>query len=377
MKPAIYDIVPFDATKGTIIKLSWTGRQQKANKVWIQTNDTHVNVYQSSAFASYKGVHNIPADTTVTHLANGSVYRICAKIIDMDDVESEWSDWVTFRCFTTPVYAFNGITEGTVIQGSNVSLLLTYSQAQNEPMNKWIMYLYDQSKTEIARSKESYWDTSQAYYFSGLDDMATYYVRSVGETLNKMPVDTGYVKITVNYINPPTFVNFQAENNPNQGNVHVQSFVIAVDGVPKFEPVQYYPLGSSTPSAVYLLDGNEVYYTEGFELTKDFTAFFRFMNPVLYGTILIIKTVNQTWKYELKWWKTHVKEGSTFVDKYQVYMVGKNTYYESKECEYSGEYDFSMWSNSITAPAANDMICLAIQRIDGLFTLVLKKIEAN
>lgn len=293
-KPTLYRIVPFDATVGTTIKFSWTGRNQQANVATIY--DASDNIVYQKVYPSYKGEHVIPADSG---LQNGQIYRATIIVIDMDedkevmktitkymdynefkdrlDHPSEESNAESFRCYTTPSFYFEGYlpqSEPYKIENSSISLTLFYSQAEEEPLNTWIMYLCDRSYTVIQQSSETYAANSMYSMFSGLDDKYTYFIRATGETVHGMPVDTGYIQIATSYGVPGRFINLNVTNNFDDGNIHVESFAVSQTGHAAVEPVEYEYDSENKPYAANL-ENNYVTFNEELNINKDFTLYLR------------------------------------------------------------------------------------------------------
>ena len=95
-KPIIRAIAPFDATVGTTIEFTWSGRQMKSNVATIVDASTGATVFVHEQ-AAFKGVNNIPASSG---LQNNKSYKVSITITDMDDVVSEASEQVLFYCYT-------------------------------------------------------------------------------------------------------------------------------------------------------------------------------------------------------------------------------------------------------------------------------------
>ncbi|MDO5764132.1 MAG: hypothetical protein Q4P84_00320, partial [Elusimicrobiales bacterium] len=71
---------------------------------------------------------------------------------------------------------------------------------------------------------------SLTYEFLGLMDDSTYYVRGTGKTQNGIEIDTDYIYIRVNYVNPSFFSHLILENVPNSGSIKIGSYLITSEG---------------------------------------------------------------------------------------------------------------------------------------------------
>ena len=291
-KPTLYRIVPFDASVGTTIKFSWTGRNQQANVATIY--DASDNIVYQKVYHSYKGEHKIPVNSG---LQNGQSYRVTIIVIDMDEKQfkgivdytdynefkdlldhpSEESNPEVFRCYTTPVLEFENYPQAVEpykIENSSISLTLVYTQVEEEPLNTWIMYLCDSSYTILQQSSETYAANTMYSFFSGLDDKTTYFIRATGETVHGMPVDTGYIQIKTSYGVPGRFINLNVTNNFNDGTIHIESFAVSQTGHAASEPVEFVNDEKGNPYAANLAN-NYVTFNEELSINKDFTLFFR------------------------------------------------------------------------------------------------------
>lgn len=375
-KPSVYKIIPFDESIGTTVNISWNGRQQKENILKIKQQGSEEDIYDEH-YASFKGVHVIPPEAG---LVNGRVYEARVAIIDMDDDQSLFSDPITFRCFTTPVFLFNGLSPSTdnEVTNSEIELNLAYSQAESELLNTWTASLYDIQKNLLDSKTNIRASTSMSYIFSGLANMTTYYVRATGETVNGLLVDTGYYKIVVAHDDPAAFFNLVIENAPDDGSIYITSNAITITGHSEHE-VEYVEDVGGIPYAADLID-NSVVFEEGFELNEDFIIYIRAYHLALpvgnYGVegnlptivpmkaFLILKNQGSGQKIELNYWKTTVIVEGEEIDQYQIYLHS-----------YGFDYEYGLWSNALTDLSEGDMLGIKLTRVNGIYNLELIKYD--
>lgn len=247
--PVIYKIEPFDATIGTTITYSWTGARNYGYDARIYENDSSDYISLTSGNEPvYQTVFDVPADK----LTNGIQYRIRVRSKDKQGNYSDWSDDKSFLCIKTPIFDISGfkgavadpeaVVEQTnnLVQASNIELHIHYFQnntqaeatgvAIDEKLNIWKALLYDTSRTLIDYSDDLYYSSTENYSFSGLKNDVIYYIRATGETVNGKQVDTGYYKIQSEWAFPNLFSNIEVYNNPEQGNIHISSNIIPVNG---------------------------------------------------------------------------------------------------------------------------------------------------
>ena len=341
-KPTLYKIAPFDKSVGTTVIFQWVGRQMKAINVRFKDSSGEQIYVSLVPIPTYTGSYTIPANQE--GLTNGYSYYMAVQVVDMDDVSSDWSDDQMFKCLTTPSFGIKDLTIGADnrIESSSMYFELTYSQAQNELLSTWNMFLYDESRGLLdSTPREQYWANATGHTFSGLVDEKVYFVRATGQTVSGMEIDTGYIEFSVNYLEPAEFYDLEAANDSDQGMIKLQGNIIVVEGVliSGNEPV-FLLDGDNQPFAVDLT-GETLLIDRGLTIDNDFTMYMKFANPDLYQTFATINGVDNAFKYELKFWKTTVGYGDNQMEQFQVYMTGDN--------DFGGNnISFSLWSNPLT-----------------------------
>lgn len=276
MKPILYKINAFDATKDFIFKYRWSGNQSYGSKLRVYKNSTLALVLENTD-TNFKLENKIFANK----LVNGTSYVADIASVDSSGVESSFSDKISFTCYSTPVFSFSNIVNGQTVTGSNVVCDITYTQIEGELLNSFKVSLYDLSQTQLSTSGLIYETDSPTYTIGGLSDNTQYYVRAEGTTVHGMSLDTGYILISVDYITPATYATVQLENIKLQGSVQLTCNAISIIGI------------SNPVNATYIdntkidltSDGSYVLYNEGFNISGDFTIELLAQNPILYSTI--------------------------------------------------------------------------------------------
>ncbi len=258
----IYKIPPFDAELGYSIKFTWSGNQVVKNRCVIRENESNQIVYDKT-IDSFKLEHNI--DLSQPALTNGQKYNAYITVFDKDGNESEIQPIGTpFLCLKKPVFQFTNIIDGQTISSSSYQFLLSYYQENGEPLDSWSVTVYSNSFTLLAASGLKYDTSALSYTASGFSNKNEYYVRAVGQTVNGMAVDTGYIGISVYYSSHDVFSLLELTNVPEAGAIHLRSNIISSSGQLKNE-------------AVYIdnefidLRNNELIYDKGFFFQGDFS----------------------------------------------------------------------------------------------------------
>lgn len=257
MKPQLFNINAFDATKETTFSFVWNGNQSFGNVCVIRDNLTNKIIYQGTE-TTMQLKHPVSANT----LKNGTLYNVRIATLDIDNNISEYSDPVLFYCFTTPTIEFDNITENQIIKNASYQITMSYSQSEDEPLQSWEVGLYDTSKSKIQGSGVNYSDNIK-FTLVDLEDNQTYYIKATCMTLNGMEVDTGYIQFSVNYKQPSIYSLLTLENVKNNGYIKLQSNIRAVESRSK-KDVEYINNDFAN------LKNNTIFIDDDFSLDDDF-----------------------------------------------------------------------------------------------------------
>lgn len=196
-KPSIVKIIPFDATKDYVLSFSYIGNIPYSNRLIIYDGNSLETIWDDT-IQSFQLRHTIPANL----LRNGHKYAAQIQCFDQGGVPSALSDKTFFLTLATPIYYFQGITDGSVIQTSSLAATIVYNQAEWEDVKSYTFHIYNESKIQLLESPVMYDNENISYIFKGLNNNATYYIRWQGVTDNGIKLDTGYVEIFTKYENP-------------------------------------------------------------------------------------------------------------------------------------------------------------------------------
>lgn len=392
MGATVYKIDPFDATLGTTIHIGWDGAAQRANKIIISNADTGAQVYASDRFESYKGVHELPG-SDVTGLVNGVTYKIKAQIIYVigsTEAESDWSDEILFKCFATPVIGFKDVTDNRVFTGSNISLEVVYSQANDENLNTWEASLYSGTESAVGdrvdTSGTQYYARLQNWVFSGVTERRSgtgecYYLRITGTTVSGMAVASEYIKVYVKYESSTGFINLEATNNLSSGNITIKSNAVSILGIPDYEPVTYI-YDNGEPYAVDLTN-NRVVFDEGFMMNGDFTMYIK-LNDMFYNDTFLrlanqdssevveIRLVEDSNKFYLK-----AEIGGITIFSNYITGLNRNTVPKVLDGKWRLNGYTTLSGGNITLDRVSQDVGVVLRRVDDVYTLYLMNIAAD
>ena len=363
MQASIYPITPFDATKGGTITFKWTGNQATANRCLIKNNKTQDIIYNQT-IDTFKLEHFVDPTKTENgqQFVNGEQYvayiYVTYKESDENYVESEESNLERFYCFADPEFGFTNIENGQVLDTTTYEFLFEYNQADGELLNSWQMIVYDQNNSKLSDSKVQYNAKVLAYTFSGFSNANNYKIRLIGQTVNGIKLDTGYIDFSVSYDLTTLFSMIDCTNLPKQGAILIHSNIISADGIPEKEPVVY--VGGDYVD----LTDNSVTYNEGFLFDGDFSF-------VIYG-------------YQISPNKTLVSFSSAENPNFSATLTYRVGYVNSDEYKgyvefratSNGVYYYTVLSNYLTALGEEEILGVCLVRKDGLYDIQIANLTA-
>lgn len=279
-KPIIKKIIPFDAGKDHEIFISWSGNRVYGNRIVIRDEKDPETVVFDDTAVSFSLAHTIPAGT----LLNGREYSVQAVVFDREGTPSPASAKTNFYTYVTPDFYFHNLPEDHVLTNASFDASMYYFSPNWEGIDNYRFYLYDTEKKELLCSDMLYDDMYLNYTFRSLESGRRYYLRCVGVTIHGMPLDTGYVEVTVKYETPDTYARLYAVNDPKQGCISVSTnlIIIQYNGTEEFK---YHN------SFIDLID-RTLYYDKEFLVEGDFTLMIR--GTHLWQTKEIFKMKNDT-----------------------------------------------------------------------------------
>lgn len=221
--PLLYSVDAFDPAYEHTFEFSYSGNQAVSNRAIITDNETQEQIYNVNQ-NGLKLAHVLPAGT----LEVGHSYLIQIQVYDANGNMSDLSDAVLFYCFTTPQFYFENLSDGDKISSANLTLVLSYSQAENEPLNEYKYYFYDMTHELIYTSDSYYTEENMTHTIYGLKTDCVYYVQAIGQTTHGMHLDTGILELIVNYHKTTGNMALKVANDPSSSCVVIKSNIIDI-----------------------------------------------------------------------------------------------------------------------------------------------------
>lgn len=355
--PTLLPMVAFDATQQATFTFTVQGSsaQVVANQLTIREQDTNDIVYQEKQ-ETFTYTHVVNAD----ELTNGTYYNATISTFDTNDNQSQESVPIQFWCYTTPTLQFTNIPSSGIITNSSFNFQFTYTQIENEPINSYVVNLFNSSQVQIATSGVQYATTgtppySGSYTFTGFENNTVYYVQVTATTTEGTIISTGLQQFTVQYTRPDLFTLVQLTNNCDEGYVTITSNIILIEGSSNPNPPTYI-----NNQEVDLTDeGSWVQWNEGFSITGDMMARVWFRNPNEYSTLVQFSNTNgQTIK--LNFMLGYENVDSTDMEAYI------EAYVES-----AAGYSYYIYSNYVTPLADTADYVVYLTRVNDIYSLQL------
>ena len=364
-RPVLINIAAFDATQQAVFRFNVVGGDQVTkNRLVISDNTTNTSVYDET-ITTYRYEHVVPANT----LTNGTYYNAVVYTFNAQNESSVASSPIQFYCYTTPTITFTNITESGIVNNSTYSFDFTYNQAQSEPLNFYVVNLYDTAGSIISTSGETYAQSTTvplelSYTFAGFEDGISYGIEVVGTTINNTIVRTGIVHFSVAYIKPNVYTLAELRNNCLEGYINILSNIAIIDG----EVVPGPPVFIDNKELDLREDGAYITWDSGYTIPGDFTAQIVGRDFTPYKKIFQMSNTSGD-IIEINWLQGYEEETDTVMKAYaqlNVKMGGD-----------SALYWYEIKSEYIDIPADTQYINIWFRRINNIYELHVAETEAS
>lgn len=356
-RPVLYSIPAFDATNQYVVQFnSIGGSQVVSNRLVIATNVNNQTVYDEKQ-TTFRFEHILPANT----LTNGTYYNATLYTYDNEGNESQASNIVQFYCYTTPTLTFTNILPNGTVANSAYTFEFTYAQAQNEPLNYYIVNLYDAQGLIVSTSNEQYVSTTTvplnlSYTISGFSDATNYAIEVNGITVNNTQITTGRINFSVSYTRPNIYTLLELQNNCSEGYVSLTSNVAIIDGVSHPDPPTYI----NDDEIDLTGDGSYVEWNEGYQVNGDFTGTLIGRDFTSYSTIFTFSTTDGS-TVKINWMQGYENADNTqTLQAYAQLVVTQGSI-----IVYNIKTDF------IAIPTAEQQVTVWFRRISNIYELYL------
>ena len=363
-RPVLYNIPAFDATVQYTVQFnSIGGSQVTGNRLVIATNSDNQTVYDETQ-TTFKFEHILPANT----LTNGTYYNATLYTIDADSNQSVASNIVQFYCYTTPTLTFTDLTPNGTITNSTFTFNFTYSQEQNEPLNYYVVNLYDAQGLIVATSGEQYADNTNvpltlSYTINGFADSTNYAIEVNGTTINNTVVTTGQISFSVKYTHPNVYTLLELQNNCSGGYINLKSNVAIIDG----EVVPPPPIYIDDKELDLREEGSYVVWDEGYVVNGDFTGIIVGRDFTEYSTIFTF---------------TNVADGSTVTIQWMMgYENSDNTNplmaYAVLTASHGTSIVYQIRTDFVTIPNETQPVTVWFRRVNNIYDIYLSVEEGT
>lgn len=213
-----------DATDQIVISWKNLGDRHYYYQIRIYQSDTNELVLDTQKVNDMNSFYVITPNT----LTNGVTYKYQIIIWNQND-EQAISEWVVFKCSSTPSCYFTNISNNQEILNSTYLAQGRYVQCEDVPIKSWNMILYDKYDNIIATSGNVY-NNEIEYQFEGLNNDTTYKIELQVRSQDDLMDTTGKIQFHVRYEVPTSAITLEAENINEQAGVRLSWKVIQIIG---------------------------------------------------------------------------------------------------------------------------------------------------
>ena len=258
--PILSNISTFDPSESNIISFYYSGGQIEKKRLVVK-NNAGATVYDNTQLGM-----RLDYELPSKKLTAGQQYTAQIQIFDFNGNSSELSSSVIFYCFSKPLVSFD--SPPSKINSAQYTAHFNFSQKESDTIKQYRYELYDVQHQLVSTSEYFYDGNHYSYTFRGLKNLTNYYIRCTGETVHNVSFDTGFTKLTINYVVQPNNMILRTTNNVTEGYITVDCNIIDIGY--KVENDNY----SFGKDGVTLVNNNVV-YNSGFSFSDDFSIFIK------------------------------------------------------------------------------------------------------
>lgn len=361
-RPTLLNVTAFDATQeqNFTFVVQGVSAQIVANQLTIRNQETNDIVYQEKQ-ETFNYVHTVNAN----ELTNGTYYNATVSVFDVNNNQSPESVPIQFWCYSSPVLSFTNLPDNNIVTNASFNFQFTYTQNENEPLNSYIVNLYNSSQTLLSTSGTQYTTNGSPpfngnYTFVGFENNSTYYVEVVGSTIEGTVVSTSMQQFNVEYLRPDVFTLLQLTNNCDAGYITIRSNIVLIEGTSNPDPPTYI----NDEEVDLTEDGSWVEWNEGYSITGDMLTRIWFRNPNPYSQILQFSNTSGqiiTLNYMLGYQNIN----STSLEAYM------ELYVTSAFDNDGSSLDYYIFSNYVTPLEDTEYYTVYLTRIKDIYSLQL------
>ena len=359
-RPTLLTQVAFDATQEQNFNFAITGASAQivANQLTIRNQETNDIVYQEKQ-ETFQYTHIVNAD----ELINGTYYNATLSVFDVNGNQSPESIPIQFWCYTTPVISFTNLPQNNIITNASFNFEFSYTQNENEPINSYVVNLFNSSQVQISSSSTQYVSNGTppfngSYVFTGFENSTIYYIQITATTIEGTIISTPLQQFTVEYTKPDIFALVQLVNNCDEGYITITSNLVLIEGTSNPDPPTYI----NNQEVDLTEEGSWVEWNDGYSITGDMLTRVWFRNPNPYSQILQFSNTsgqNITVNYMLGYENIDSDVMGAYVDVYVNSVVGE-------------DMSYYIFSNYITPPLDDtDVYTLYLTRINNIYQVQL------
>lgn len=185
------------------------------NRLCIQNIANNETIYNEEQ-VTYSLKHIVPSGT----LTNGDTYKARIATYNQQGEISEWSEWLIFTAYSTPVVTFTNLGNGGITSERYI-FTASYSQAESVQMKSYRFLLYNSNKNLISESG-ILTNKEIKYEVSNFENDESYFVEFRVTSMSNVTVTTGLNAIHMQYIKIETGNVLDAINNMKDATIDLK-----------------------------------------------------------------------------------------------------------------------------------------------------------
>lgn len=361
--PILYTQVAFDASNNQVFRFNVIGGDQvTGSTITIRDNATLSQIYTTTV-TSYAYSITVPAGS----LRNGTYYQAYITTHNATGETSEQSNTIQFWCYTTPTFEFSNLPSTHILTSASYIFSVTYNQAQNEPLNAYKFDLYDNTGILLSTSSTKYTSTTSvpltvSWAFSGFEDKTIYKIQCTGTTSEGTLIDTGLITITIQYSGVRSYSNLYLTNNCEDGNITIESNVLAIDG--ETNPAN--PTYIDDKEIDLTADGSYVKWEQEYQLPNDYTM--RVWGRNFTANSSVVGELNNL---------LELMNTSGDIVSISYWEDATTAWYQLRAQDIESTWAYVMKSDAITKPSDNQYLFLWLRCDGGLYDLKIENLGAD
>lgn len=367
VKPILNNIASFDVAQPKDISFTVSGGDRPVKAI------LNINVSNTNYKKSYiQNISSTTSDYTITipanfltgdNFGNGVNYEMSVATYNYQGQMSEQSDIQFVTTYTSPIVDI--ISPNSIYGNSTLLANFTYSQEQDEKINKYSFKLFNSIGTQLEYSGDIFYknNTSLQYQFSTvLNNNKTYSVQFNIVTMGGTEIIIEQV-FTTQYILSNDYFPLIIDDSDtcDTGMLVVRSELVVFEG--KVHP--YPPIYVDNDYVVLTEDGSYVIFDDGFSINSNYVMMLQFNSPVM-------RNISHYGGDNYAIAKIYSKNKDSYIIINIIEDASNQSNVYAELCVMDAPFYYRIYSTSIAKATPTQNYRVFIKRVDNLYDIEMK-----